>query len=149
MQLAVWTAAGCGSRAAGPPPAPPPSAGAPEGVPGLAAIAGMDWILTAWSDQEPAAAEPRVTLRVSGGGFAGRAACNSYFSAVRPGDAPDTIALGPIGTTRMACPAPVMAVERRYLELLARVTRFTVEPDRVTLVYGGESGGAMGFEPGQ
>jgi heat shock protein HslJ len=109
----------------------------------------MDWILTAWGHEEPAAAEPRVTLRVSGGGFAGRAACNSYFSAVRPGGAPGTIALGPIGTTRMACPAAVMAVERRYLELLARVTRFAVEADRVTLVHDGEGGGAMRFEPGQ
>jgi heat shock protein HslJ len=118
----------------------PLPATAPHGRLALAAVSGTEWVLRAWDRDQPAATEPAVTLTVGDQGFAGRAACNTYFAAVAPGDSPGAVVLGPIGTTRMACPAPTMAVERRFLETLRRVQRFGFMAGRLVLTYEGEGG---------
>src|SRR4029453_9789045 len=39
----------------------------------------------------------------------------------------DTIALGSLGATKMACPEPIMEQEKRYLEALGNATRFAIQ----------------------
>lgn len=76
---------------------------------------------TAWSAQDidgrPALAEPGSTMVIElGGRISGLAACNRYFGRIDL-DA-GSIAISQIGSTRMACAAPVMEQERRFLAAL-------------------------------
>ena len=48
-----------------------------------------------------------------------------------------TLALGPLASTRMACPDPAMALEDRFLSALARVDGWKREGERLFLLEGG------------
>jgi heat shock protein HslJ len=63
--------------------------------------------------------------------ISGRAACNQYFGTVERGQGARLL-LKPAGTTRMACPDPVMDQERRFLDALATIT--TYRRERTTLL---------------
>jgi heat shock protein HslJ len=66
------------------------------------------------------------------GKIAGNGSCNRFFgSAEINGDA---IKLGGMGSTRMACPEPVMTQESKYLEALQAAERFEWK-DPYLLVY--------------
>ncbi len=64
--------------------------------------------------------------------ISGRAACNSYFGTVEPGRG--THRLKPVGTTRMACPPPVMDQEQRFLTALGAVTGLRFDAGKLLLV---------------
>jgi heat shock protein HslJ len=127
--------------------APVASTGSAAGL-SLDALAGTDWILRAWDEGEPTPDEPQVTLTYRDGRFTGTSGCNRYTAAASAGDAPGDLAVGPIGTSRMACPDSQAAVEARFLKQLARATRFEVQPGRLALSYEkeGGAGGTMWFE---
>lgn len=68
----------------------------------------------------------RATLEFpEAGRVVGRGSCNRFFGGVTLTDA--AIAIGPLGTTRMACAEAVMNQEARYLDALRRARRFTVD----------------------
>jgi heat shock protein HslJ len=71
------------------------------------------------------------------GRAAGRASCNQFFGAVAIDGA--AIRFSSLGTTRMACDAPIMSQEQRYLQALQSAERFTVAGD--TLVVHPTAGG--------
>jgi heat shock protein HslJ len=89
----------------------------------LDAIGGVEWVLRFWDRDEPASDEPEVTLAFRDGRFEGRGGCNRYFSSPTPGG-PGEVTIGPIGATQMACPAPAMETERRFLNLLGAVSKY-------------------------
>lgn len=65
----------------------------------------------------------------------GKSGCNRYFGAFKL-DA-ERLAIGPLGATRMACRPDEMEIERRFLDLAARVTRATPgENGRLKLMTG-------------
>jgi len=65
----------------------------------------------------------------------GKTGCNRYFGAFRL-DA-ESLAIGPLGATRMICPKDEMAAEKLFLDLAARVTRATPgENGRMKLMAG-------------
>lgn len=65
----------------------------------------------------------------------GKTGCNRYFGAFRL-DA-ESLAIGPLGATRMTCPKDEMAAEKHFLDLAARVTRATPgESGRMKLMAG-------------
>ncbi len=64
--------------------------------------------------------------------IAGQAACNRYFGALELGDG--TIRLKPAGTTRMACPPPIMEQESRFLTALGAATAFRRERGKLLLL---------------
>ena len=64
--------------------------------------------------------------------IAGQAACNRYFGAFELGEG--TIRLKPAGTTRMACPPPVMEQESRFLAALGAATGFQREGGKLLLL---------------
>jgi heat shock protein HslJ len=68
----------------------------------------------------------RVTLRFSTDGrLAGSASCNRYMATYSTRGR--TLVIGPPATTRMACPPALMQQERRFLTMLATVTRFEID----------------------
>jgi heat shock protein HslJ len=89
----------------------------------LDAVGGVEWVLRFWDRDEAVSAEPEVTLSFQDGRFAGRAGCNRYFSSATPGG-PGEVTIGPVGATQMACPAPAMETERRFLDLLGAVKKY-------------------------
>ena len=80
-------------------------------------LAGAEWVLTHWGPDEPLAAGTAPVLTVSEGRFAGRTGCNRYTAAVSASK-PGTFGVSRIVATRMACPPPGDAIERRFLERL-------------------------------
>lgn len=108
--------------------------------PALATLDGTQWSLRSWDQGDPAPAEPPITLTYAEGGFAGRSGCNSYNGSVQPGDLPGAISVGPVVSTRMACPEMQMDVETRYLTNLQAVTKFGILAGDLALTYQDESG---------
>ena len=106
-----------------------------------------EWMLSAWSFDEPAPAEPVVTLRAVEGRWAGSLGCNRYTLEVAPGEMPGEVKLGAAAGTRMACPDPAGAIEARYLQALAGVTRFQFIGGRLALFHeSDEVSGVLLFE---
>lgn len=108
----------------------------------LETIGQTEWVLAAWAFDDPAPAEPRVTLVYTDGRFAGQSGCNSYFASVEQGELPGDVSVGPAGATRMACPEPKMDVESRYLQQLGSVNRVGFVATQLALSY--ERDGVLG-----
>ena len=75
----------------------------------------------------------KVTIEFGETGVSGSAGCNSYNAPVEAEDA--TISVGAASVTRAWCDDPerLMEQERRYLDILSRVTRFRIYGDRMSL----------------
>lgn len=108
----------------------------------LETIGGKKWVLAAWAFDEPAPAEPKVTLSFEDGRFVGKSGCNSYFTSVEQGEMPGDLSVGPVGATRMACPEPAMDVESRYLQQLGSANRVGFLVTQLALSY--EKDGVVG-----
>jgi heat shock protein HslJ len=108
--------------------------------PALQTLDGTQWALRAWDRGDPAPEEPLITLTYTEGSFAGRSGCNSYTGSAQPGEVPGAIEVGPIVSTRMACPELQMEVETRYLTNLEAVTRFGIMAGDLALAYQDEAG---------
>jgi heat shock protein HslJ len=96
-------------------------------------LSGVEWLLTQLAEGEPAPAEPEVTLVVAREQAGGRGGCNRYFAQLRAGQAPGEISIGPIGSTRMACPEPGQSLEARYLDALGRAAKFSFVAGQLAL----------------
>ncbi len=101
----------------------------------LDALGAGEWVLRSWTFGEPAPAEPEVTLGYGDGRLAGAGGCNRYFAGAKAGDMPGDLTLGPAGSTRMACPDPLMQVEDRFLKQLAGVNKFGFMAGQLMLGY--------------
>jgi heat shock protein HslJ len=101
----------------------------------LADLAGVEWVLTHFAWQDPAPAEPVITLVFEGERVTGSSGCNRYFAGVEAGGMPGNLKVGPVGGTRMACPEDRMSLEGRYLKALERVVNFRFVAGRLVLVW--------------
>lgn len=111
-------------------------------------LQGQTWRLASWRHGEPVETATGITLAYTAGKFSGSAGCNRYFASVTAGALPGDIAVGPAGTTRMACADPaVAAAEQRFLDLLQQVQQFSWYAGQLTLSYGqGSAAGVMFLE---
>ena len=91
----------------------------------LETIGNTEWILRSWDSKRSAPNHPAVTLIFKDGRFAGSSGCNNYFAPVKEGNIPGDVEIGPAGTTRKSCPNNEMSVERRFLDQLVRVRKFS------------------------
>jgi len=113
----------------------------------LAMLAGQQWRLRRFDRETPVADDVEVTLRYADGRLQGSAGCNQYSAAaVDTTEGPaGGILIGPPVSQQRACDAQSMAVEERYLHLLAGTVRFGFGAGRLLLHY---PGGAMSFVRG-
>jgi heat shock protein HslJ len=100
----------------------------------LKIIEGTEWVLTRFNWNDPAPAEPEVTLTFAEGKAAGSGGCNRYFGGVEE-TAPGEISFGQIGATRMICSDEVMALESRYHKALEGVTGYSFVAEQLALSY--------------
>lgn len=93
-----------------------------------------NWTLTAYSEGStlhPLPSDAEVTLEFAAGRAGGRSACNRYSGEVTLGD--QTLTFGPMLSTKMACPAPLMALEGKYLRILQSVAAWKKADDTLEL----------------
>jgi heat shock protein HslJ len=90
-------------------------------------LAGSEWGMTGKD-------KPFVQFG-SGGKLAGNAGCNNFFGGYEVA-ADGSIAIGPLGSTRMACPEPEMTQEMQFLDMLQGVKRFERDGTRLSLMDG-------------
>ena len=76
-----------------------------------------------------------VTIEFSENGVSGSAGCNSYNAPVEEAER-GAITIGAASVTRAWCDAPerLMEQERRYLDILSRVSRYRIYGDRLSLL---------------
>jgi heat shock protein HslJ len=87
-----------------------------------AGLAGTDWTAKTVAG-EPVPKDVAVTIQFADAGrISGRSGCNRYAGEVRV--VGDTLEIGPLASTRMACPPPQMAVETAFLQALEAAERF-------------------------
>lgn len=116
------------------------SAGACQSAPPSRPPAGEHPLVnTAWRvqdiDERPAATEPAATLVIeSPERVSGHAGCNRYFGRVRLDGG--NLAIKQVGSTRMACAAPVMEQEQRVLASLQAAAYWERRDDTLLLLDG-------------
>lgn len=117
MLLAVVTglAAACGSG----------------GGKGAAGFTGQFWVLDGATSDPAIDAGATVTLRADSGRVSGQAPCNAYNAAITVDG--DSIEVGRIATSRMACDPATAKAETTFLQALGRVDAFNAHADRLTL----------------
>ena len=82
-------------------------------------------------------ANSRVTLLFSNDGrIAGRASCNRMNGRYEAAE--NSLTFADLGTTRMACPDPLMEQEQRFLDTLESVQTYAISQHGALLLYRGE-----------
>lgn len=84
------------------------------------------------------AAKQTVTFDAAEGRVSGSAGCNRFTGSYTVSGS--RISLGPLGTTMMACPEPVMRAEQTFLARLDAAETFRVSADGSTLTLVGSEG---------
>jgi len=108
-------------------------------------IAGPTWQLAAPGAQSAgeAASEKRpVTARFEGGRVSGFSGCNRFMGSYTLDR--DSVLIGPLAGTMMACPDPEMAIEKAFLGALTGTLRYAISGDQLALTP--VSGAALVFQ---
>ena len=118
-------------------PSPPTPEIQPEG-PGLVGLTGTFWRLEDLAGGG-ALDEAEITLAfVEDGQVEGTGGCNRFSGAYqRRGD---TLSLGPLASTRMACPEAVMDQEIRFLGVLETLGTYTLTEDGSLMLHPEDGG---------
>jgi heat shock protein HslJ len=98
----------------------------------LADLGGREWVLRELGHEQPLPEKVEISLVFQDDKVSGNSGCNNYFAGVvtpRPGE----LEFNGMGATRMACPEPVMDLERRYLSALAGASGYRFLAGRLVL----------------
>ncbi len=93
------------------------------------------WTLSTLNSQ-PLLSGTAITLQFLQGQISGFASCNTYngnYTATANEDGSYTIAIGPLTTSRLACPQNIMDQEQQYLTILQQATLASVQQNMITL----------------
>ncbi len=100
--------------------------------PVAAGLVGTDWLLEDLAGTAVIRGVQATLAFPEAGKITGKGSCNSFFGSVEISGT--TIKFGPLGSTRMACPEPVMDQESKYLAALQDAERFD-RTDSHLLIY--------------
>ncbi len=84
------------------------------------------WLVTAL-DGKPPVEDTTPSITFEEGRVTGNTACNSYTGSYTL--SPERLTIGPLATTRRACPENIMAQESALLEVLGAIDRFEALDD--------------------
>jgi heat shock protein HslJ len=104
-------------------------------------LLGTRWRLAEFNTGEAVPEGIEITAEFRQGGIAGRSACNRYTGPVAIDLGAGRIQFGALVSTKMACPAPQMESETRYLGALERASGVSLEPGRLTIQSADGAGG--------
>lgn len=95
-------------------------------------ITGVIWRPASVGD-EPMPEDSRMFVQFEvDGSIQGHGGCNSFFGTIEKSE--DGITIGPLGSTRMACPEPIMSREIAFMDALQKTRRFDVSATRLQLI---------------
>jgi heat shock protein HslJ len=97
-------------------------------------IDGTRWILDGIVSGDTASSVPAgvtASLRLGGGGVEVEAGCNTGAGTV--GVTVDTLTVGPIALTKMACAPAAMSVERAFTAVLTGSVSYSIDADVLTI----------------
>jgi heat shock protein HslJ len=100
----------------------------------LGQLEGTTWRLQRHAWDEPVADGISITAVFEGDRVSGSAGCNRYFATVNA-PTPYDLAIGPAGTTRMACPPPQATAERRYLLAMTNAVQYSFILGKLAISY--------------
>ncbi len=109
-----------------------PSESVITGTLSLDDLQGPVWRLAAIGWDDPVEEDPGAVIRFDGDKVTGNGGCNGYFGTVSS-NTPGQLEFSAMGTTMMACPDPVMDLERRYLRTLARGSSYGFVAGRLVI----------------
>ena len=66
------------------------------------------------------------------GSIEGNAGCNGFFGSLEQRDS--GVGVGPLGTTRMACPDPIMSREMSFIDAVQKMASFQSTSDSLSLL---------------
>ena len=115
------------------------------GTASLSTLDGTEWVLRKLDGQEGEALPGEATLAFASGKVSGSTGCNRFQGTVSDGESATSLAIGPLITTRKACPEPVMAQEHTFLEKLGQTEVFQFLFGDLVL---SGANGALVFSPG-
>jgi heat shock protein HslJ len=99
-------------------------------------LVGSEWRLVSYNNGRGAVVSvlpepPASATFTAEGQIHGSAGCNTYRGSYTVSE--ETLSIGPLATTRMACAPPVMAQEQAFLQALESATQYCFEADRLVL----------------
>jgi heat shock protein HslJ len=96
------------------------------------------WIVTSIKgidvNEEFKERKPQLNIDIAENKVAGYGGCNNYFGKISVEG--DSIKIGPLGATMMAC--PTMQAEYKYMKFLENADSYSVDDLRLTLILKGE-----------
>jgi heat shock protein HslJ len=95
-------------------------------------LVGTDWLLEDLAGTAVIHGVQATLAFPEAGKVTGKGSCNGFFGSVEISG--NTIKFGPLGSTRMACPEPIMDQENKYLAALQDAERFE-RTDSHLLIY--------------
>ena len=105
----------------------------------LVDLGGVEWVLLELGREQPLPQDVEIRLVFREDKVSGNSGCNDYFAGIVT-SSPSEFSFNGMGATRMACPEPVMEVERRYLQTLAGASEFRFLAGRLVLICDTEEG---------
>lgn len=97
---------------------------------------GTTWTLLELDEDQPALADTAVTLSFAGDQLNGSGGCNNYNGSFTLGaDNPFVMTIGPVVSTQMACPDPILNQETAYLKALQTVNQWGYWIGKLVLYY--------------
>jgi heat shock protein HslJ len=105
-------------------------------------LASTDWVLAEMDGQPVDASGRPPTLLVQYGKVVGFGGCNRYTGPLKE-TSPGQITVGPVASTKMACPPAAMEIEDRFTSRMNKVTSYTFRAGQLVLTWGDKQGGGL------
>ncbi len=97
-----------------------------------AEITAIKWRAVSIGDEAiPANSGIYIRFEVDGS-IEGNAGCNGFFGSLEQRDS--GVGVGPLGTTRMACPDPIMSREMSFIDAVQKMASFQSTSDSLSLL---------------
>jgi len=104
------------------------------GVLSVNLLASTDWVLASIDGRPVGQATKPPTLLVQYGKVVGFGGCNRYTGPLKE-TSPGKISVGPLASTRMACPAEAMDLEDKFTTRMNKVTGYTFLAGQLALTW--------------
>ncbi|UCH85266.1 MAG: META domain-containing protein [Candidatus Latescibacterota bacterium] len=119
-----------------------------EGTLSIEMLLGTEWVLTHTNIGEPAPPEAEITMEFLEGKITGSSGCNNYFAIIEE-TSPGNVRMGPLASTRKACPEELEQIEYFHRLRASRVKTYWFFLGRLALSWRSPDGwnGTMLFVP--
>lgn len=105
----------------------------------MAVLEGVEWTLQSLDGDPVPDGVQAPTLVFASGSLGGSGGCNRYTGRASE-STPGQLEIGPLASTKMACPSPAAEIEDRFLSRLQHVTQYSFLAGRLALTWRDDTG---------